>query len=284
VRFANSGNNTGSSFTYDGLGRVVRVVDTQGGVITADHSFLWCGMKRCVAHDNTQSGSPVSTQYFAQGLITGRAPYYYVKDRLGSVTQLITGSGSIAVQYAYDPYGNQSLISGTGVSDVGYAGYFSHAASGLGFTVHRAYDPGHARWLNRDPIGEGGGINLYAYVTGNPISLADPSGLYDLPPLEEFLGELAEATDVFGPIAVYAAPLAGAVATGIGLGLTIDYACATCEAAAESVGATIYEATHPYEPSPGINPNSLTSPASSSIDPFSIENSFPSPTNSSCSK
>ena len=58
VRFASSSNNTGSSFTYDGLGRLVRVVDTQDGAITADHSYFWCGAVRCLAHDNTQSGSP----------------------------------------------------------------------------------------------------------------------------------------------------------------------------------------------------------------------------------
>ena len=54
------------------------------------------------------------------------------------------------------------------------------SASGLDFTLYRAYDPGHARWLNRDPIGEVGGVNLYAYVGGNPISNADPLGLFTL--------------------------------------------------------------------------------------------------------
>jgi YD repeat-containing protein len=62
VRFASSANNTGSSFTYDGLGRLVRVVGTHGGAIMADHSYTWCGNVRCLARDNTQSGSPVSTQ------------------------------------------------------------------------------------------------------------------------------------------------------------------------------------------------------------------------------
>lgn len=177
VAFSNAANNTSSSFTYDGLGRLVRVVDSSGGVVVADHSYTWCGTTRCLAHDNTQSGSPVSSQYFVQGAIIGGTPYYYVNDRLGSVTQLVTGSGTIAAQYAYDPYGNRATISGAVVSDIGYAGYFNHAASGLNFAVHRAYDPVHARWLNRDPIGELGAINLYAYVGENPNGSADPLGL-----------------------------------------------------------------------------------------------------------
>jgi RHS repeat-associated protein len=157
------------------VGHLVRVVDTHAGAITADHSYTWCGNVRCLAHDNTQSGSPVSTQYFAQGAIIGGTSYYYVKDELGSVSELVSSTGTVASQYTYDPYGNQTTVSGN-ASDIGYAGYFTHAVSGLDFTLFRAYDPTHARWLNRDPIGETGGINLYAYVDGNPTDYSDPSG------------------------------------------------------------------------------------------------------------
>jgi RHS repeat-associated protein len=178
VSSTNSANNTSTSFTYDGFGRLVRVIDSTSGTVTADHSYFWCGTLRCLAHDNTQTGSPVSTQYFPQGVIASGTSYYHVQDRLGSVTQLITSSGSVAAQYAYDPYGNRSTISGTVVSDIGYAGYFYHAASGLDFALYRAYDPAHARWLNRDPIGELGGINLYAYAGDSPVSYIDPLGLW----------------------------------------------------------------------------------------------------------
>jgi hypothetical protein len=82
----------------------VRVVDSISGTVIADHSYTWCGTVRCLAHDNTQSGSPVSTQYFDEGIITNGAPFYYVTDWLGSVTQQVSNSGSIAAQYAYDPY------------------------------------------------------------------------------------------------------------------------------------------------------------------------------------
>jgi RHS repeat-associated protein len=177
ISFTGSSGTT-STFTYNGLGRLVRVVDSNSGTVVADHSYLWCGAALCLAHDNTQSGSPVSTQYFPQGAIISGTSYYYVQDRQGSVRELVTASGTVATQYDYDPYGNPTLLSGTVGSDIGYAGYFYHAASGLEFTLTRAYDPLHARWLNRDPIGELSGTNLYTYTGGNPESLEDPLGLY----------------------------------------------------------------------------------------------------------
>ena len=42
-------------------------------------------------------------------------------------------------------------------------------------------DPRAGRWLNRDPLGEAAGLNMYAYVGNNPINLNDPSG--QCPPL-----------------------------------------------------------------------------------------------------
>ena len=39
------------------------------------------------------------------------------------------------------------------------------------------FDPGAQRWLNRDPIEERGGVNLFEFVNNKPISLLDLFGL-----------------------------------------------------------------------------------------------------------
>jgi RHS repeat-associated protein len=41
----------------------------------------------------------------------------------------------------------------------------------------RFYEPNLSRWLNRDPIGEVGGINLYEFVRNRPVNGIDPFGL-----------------------------------------------------------------------------------------------------------
>ena len=41
----------------------------------------------------------------------------------------------------------------------------------------RPYDPNLGRWIQRDPISERGGLNLYGYVGNNPVKRVDPLGL-----------------------------------------------------------------------------------------------------------
>jgi RHS repeat-associated protein len=42
---------------------------------------------------------------------------------------------------------------------------------------HRYYTTSTGRWVSRDPIGEGGGFNMYAFVQNSPIDLIDVNGL-----------------------------------------------------------------------------------------------------------
>jgi RHS repeat-associated protein len=99
----------------------------------------------------------------------------------GSIRDVTTSTGSVAAQYSYDPFGVQTRVSGTGPdSDFGFCGYYVHQPSGLLFTQTRAYSPVLGRFLNRDPAGELGSTNLYAYCENDPVNWVDPSGLWPL--------------------------------------------------------------------------------------------------------
>ena len=98
-------------------------------------------------------------------------------DRLGSVTDMTDSSGNVVAHYEYGVFGETTQTVETLASDFRYQSYYFHAPSGLYLTLNRAYSPTLGRWINRDPIGEKGGVNLYAYVGNNPISRNDPTGL-----------------------------------------------------------------------------------------------------------
>lgn len=50
-------------------------------------------------------------------------------------------------------------------------------ASGLYYRRNRYYDPTTGRFTQEDPIGLAGGINVYGFADGDPVSFSDPYGL-----------------------------------------------------------------------------------------------------------
>ena len=165
-----------SLFAYDGLGRRVQITEFQNGVAVSTNKFLWCGVELCEQRDLT--GGTVVERFFDEGEQISSTNYFFTRDHLGSVREMTDFAGTIHARYDYDPYGRKMKIQGDLDADFGYAGYYVHQPSGLYLTIYRAYDSDLGRWLNRDPIQELGGINLYAYVANNPINRIDPLGLW----------------------------------------------------------------------------------------------------------
>jgi RHS repeat-associated protein len=104
---------------------------------------------------------------------------YYHGDGAGNVTALLAPDSTLAARYGYDPFGNQLWQSGP-LADANRHRFSSkelHPASGLYYYGHRFYDPRTQRWLNRDPLGEAGGVNLYGFVGNAPANAVDALGL-----------------------------------------------------------------------------------------------------------
>jgi RHS repeat-associated protein len=126
----------------------------------------------------------VTKRFFAQGfqIISGGTTtnYFYNRDHLGSIREVLDSSGNVVARYDYDAYGRATLVYGTNIADFQYAGMYIHAATGLNFTLYRVYNANTGRWLSRDPLDDAEmsqGPNLYEYVQNDPIDETDPLGL-----------------------------------------------------------------------------------------------------------
>ena len=109
--------------------------------------------------------------------------YWYCYDANGNVGQLIKASDrSLAAHYEYDPYGN--TITATGFYAAANPWRFSTKwhdtdlpGNVLIYYGYRYYSPRLGRWLNRDPIEELGGLNLYLYMYNRVNNAAELWGL-----------------------------------------------------------------------------------------------------------
>jgi RHS repeat-associated protein len=107
--------------------------------------------------------------------------YYYSRDGLGSVAALTNASGQVVESYTYDVYGKPNAASSVGNPYL-FTGRQYDAASGVYYYRARWYAPAVGKFLQRDPIGLGGGINVYAMTLNDPVNHLDPLGLQEIDP------------------------------------------------------------------------------------------------------
>ena len=130
-----------------------------------------------MCEERNSAGSSVSKRFYSLGEQINGTSYYYTNDHLGSIREVVDGSGAIHARYDYDSFGRQTKLSGYLDADFGFTGFYKEKTVGLDLTLFRAYDPDKGRWLSRDPIAIGTGPNLYAYVGNDPFDYMDLFGL-----------------------------------------------------------------------------------------------------------
>ena len=96
-----------------------------------------------------------------------------VPDIQGSVIASLDSSLGTLSKVGYLPYGKSATASGP----FGYTGQrIDPETNGLYYYRARHYSPAWGRFLQTDPIGTQGGVNLYAYTDNDPLNQTDPSG------------------------------------------------------------------------------------------------------------
>ena len=128
---------------------------------------------------------------------TPAGAYYLLQDLLYRAVALTNSGGQIVEAYDCEAYGNTLIFNGPdttgnwwgdaavqsnyGANEIIFCGYRFDPETRLYYVRNRMYVMGTdgisvGRWLQRDPIGYQGGINLYEYVGGRSEVAVDPGG------------------------------------------------------------------------------------------------------------
>ncbi len=196
-------NATRLSFTYDYQGRrVAKTVeqwDSVSWLLTSESRYIYDGWNLIAEFDIQPSSFTLHTSYLwgqdlsgsmqgaggVGGLLSvtknqepGTPNFYPTYDANGNVSEYLDETGAVAAHYEYSPFGR--IIASTGTSDdfaFRFSTKYHHNETDLLYYGFRYYNPETGRWLSRDPIGERGGLNLYAFVKNNGYFFYDYLGL-----------------------------------------------------------------------------------------------------------
>ena len=172
------------TYTYDANG--LRTKRTDG---THTYTYVYNGslLTRMTVGSDTfyftynASGTPLTVSI-------GTMTYYYVTNLQGDVIGILNSSGEQLVTYAYDAWGNVSVLyyidQIVDYNPLLYRGYVYDYETGMYYLQSRYYNPRWGRFINADAYATTGqgfvGNNMFAYCGNNPIVHSDPSGKYSI--------------------------------------------------------------------------------------------------------
>lgn len=187
-RVAKSNASTNSRYVYAGVNQMLAEY-TNG----AWSSYIWNG------------DEPIA-------LVRNNQIYYFHNDHLGRPESLTNASKSVVWKANNNAFSRTVVQDSIGGLNLGFPGQYWDSESSVWHNGFRDYEQTGGRYLQSDPIGLGGGINPYAYVGGNPVSLIDPLGLDDVnliptkQKMHAWVDKYNDGSDYIMTIAVHSSP------------------------------------------------------------------------------
>ncbi|MCY7378162.1 MAG: hypothetical protein LH467_02345 [Gemmatimonadaceae bacterium] len=183
LRWVRQPNGTRIDYVIDPTGR--RIGKRVNGALT--ERFLYESELR-IAAELAPSGEVRSRFVYGMSenvpeyMIRNGQQFRMVTDHLGSVRLVLNAvTGEVVQTLEYDDSGRVLQNSSSGFQPFGYAGGLYDDTSRLVRFGRRDYDAVTGRWTSKDPIQFAGrSPNLYAYAANNPITRADPTGLWSV--------------------------------------------------------------------------------------------------------
>ena len=189
-----SGTDDSEHYVYDAIGQRVRKVRITQAKSVTHHSEVRY-LPGLEVRINTATGevlhvitaqagrSEVRVLHWQAGKpegIENNQYRYSMSDHLGSSTLELDAEAQMVSQEMYYPFGGTACWAGRNAVEasyktVRYSGK-ERDATGLYYYGLRYYAPWLQRWINPDPTGAAGGLNLFCFVNNSPLRFGDSEG------------------------------------------------------------------------------------------------------------
>ena len=181
--------NTKLQFVYDYMGRRVEKKVFDGDTVVSHKRFVYDDYKQVEELDALNSNSVLkrySWQPEAVGLdvplsmtdVATAKNYAYTLDANKNVSDLTDAQGNIVAHYEYSPFGTHVATGSYTGNPFRFSSEVFDSETGLIYYNYRYYNPNLGRWINRDPIEEQGGWNLYTIVQNCTVNIVDALGFF----------------------------------------------------------------------------------------------------------